>query len=73
MTAFAPLFEPFRLGNVTLPNRIAMAPMTRQFSPERVPGENVAEYYQRRAAGGTCSSRSGSATSPCPTASPWRP
>lgn len=53
MTAFAPLFEPFRLGNVTLPNRIAMAPMTRQFSPERVPGENVAEYYRRRAAGGT--------------------
>ena len=29
-----------------------MAPMTRQFSPGGVPGEDVAEYYARRAAGG---------------------
>lgn len=53
MSRFDPLFEPFELGPVTLPNRIVMAPMTRQFSPDRVPGENVAEYYRRRAAGGT--------------------
>lgn len=29
-----------------------MAPMTRQASPEGVPGTDVAEYYRRRAAGG---------------------
>lgn len=47
------LFQPFDLGPVRLPNRIVMAPMTRQFSPDRTPGEDVAEYYRRRAAGGT--------------------
>ena len=25
----APLFQPLRLGNIELPNRIAMAPLTR--------------------------------------------
>ena len=48
----APLFRPFDLGGLTLPNRIVMAPMTRQFSPGGVPGEDVAAYYARRAAGG---------------------
>ncbi len=43
------LFQPFRAKNLTLPNRIVMAPMTRAFSPEGVPGENVAAYYRRRA------------------------
>ncbi len=43
------LFEPFTLGALTLKNRIVMAPMTRSFSPEGVPGENVAAYYRRRA------------------------
>lgn len=44
------LFRPFSLGSLDLPNRIVMAPMTRTFSPEGIPGENVAEYYARRAA-----------------------
>ena len=43
------LFQPFRLGSLSLPNRIVMAPMTRSFSPDGVPGENVAAYYRRRA------------------------
>lgn len=46
------LFRPFTLGNVTLKNRIVMAPMTRQRSPGEVPGDAVARYYARRAAGG---------------------
>ncbi|MFD7506986.1 NADH:flavin oxidoreductase [Streptomyces sp. NPDC059850] len=46
------LSRPFTLGGLTVPNRIAMAPMTRQFSPGGVPGEDVARYYARRAAGG---------------------
>lgn len=47
------LSRPFTLGGLTVPNRIAMAPMTREFSPGGVPGADVADYYARRAAGGT--------------------
>jgi 2,4-dienoyl-CoA reductase-like NADH-dependent reductase (Old Yellow Enzyme family) len=46
------LFRPFTLNRLTLPNRVVMAPMTRSFSPAGQPGENVAEYYRKRAAGG---------------------
>lgn len=46
------LFAPFTLNGVTLPNRIVMAPMTRNFSPRGVPGADVAAYYRRRAEGG---------------------
>lgn len=52
MTDNAALFLPFRLGNLQLPNRVVMAPMTRNLSPRNVPHEGVAEYYRRRAAGG---------------------
>ena len=48
-----PLFRPITLNNLTLPNRLAMAPMTRSFSPGHVPTADVAAYYRRRAAGGT--------------------
>ncbi|GAK43930.1 NADH:flavin oxidoreductase/NADH oxidase [Tepidicaulis marinus] len=47
------LFSPFTFNGLTVPNRIAMAPMTRQFSPGETPGEDVATYYRRRAEGGT--------------------
>ncbi|MCM3172388.1 MULTISPECIES: NADH:flavin oxidoreductase [Paenibacillus] len=43
------LFQPIELGSLKLSNRIVMAPMTRQFSPDGIPGENVAGYYRRRA------------------------
>jgi 2,4-dienoyl-CoA reductase-like NADH-dependent reductase (Old Yellow Enzyme family) len=46
------LFRPFRLKNLTLANRIVMAPMTRSHSPEGIPGPDVAAYYRRRAEGG---------------------
>lgn len=46
------LFTPLTMGDLTLDNRIVMAPMTRQFSPGGVPGEDVAGYYRRRAEGG---------------------
>ena len=48
MTDTAPLFEPLKIGSMTLPNRIVMAPMTRSFSPGGVPGQDVADYYKRR-------------------------
>lgn len=47
-----PLFEPFNVHNLTLRNRVAMAPMTRNFSPGNVPGDDVISYYRRRAANG---------------------
>ncbi|MXG26634.1 12-oxophytodienoate reductase [Streptomyces sp. YIM 132580] len=50
--AAAALSRPFAVRGLTSPNRIAMAPMTRQFSPDGVPGRDVADYYARRAAGG---------------------
>ena len=46
-----PLFRPFRLGSLELRNRVVMAPMTRSFSPDGVPGDAVAAYYRRRAEG----------------------
>lgn len=49
----APLFEPLRIGSTVLKNRIVMAPMTRNFCPGGVPGEDVAGYYRRRAEGET--------------------
>lgn len=49
----SPLFQPLKLRGVTLKNRIVMSPMTRGFSPDGVPGENVAGYYRRRAEGET--------------------
>src|ERR1700728_202686 len=46
------LFTPFTIKQLTLANRIVMAPMTRSFSPGGVPGADVAAYYRRRAEGG---------------------
>ncbi|MER7948829.1 NADH:flavin oxidoreductase [Streptomyces sp. NPDC096079] len=46
------LSRPVALNGLTVPNRIAMAPMTRMFSPGGVPGEDVRSYYARRAAAG---------------------
>ncbi len=51
-TNLGPMFQPFDIHNLTLRNRVAMAPMTRNFSPKGVPGENVVAYYQRRAEAG---------------------
>lgn len=47
------LFKPFNLKSLSLKNRIAMAPMTRSFSPNGIPTQEVADYYRRRAEGGT--------------------
>jgi 2,4-dienoyl-CoA reductase-like NADH-dependent reductase (Old Yellow Enzyme family) len=45
----APLFTEFTYGPLRLANRFVMSPMTRNFSPDGVPGDNVAAYYTRRA------------------------
>lgn len=46
------LSQPFELKSLKLRNRVVMAPMTRSMSPNNIPGENVAQYYARRAEGG---------------------
>ncbi|NND68033.1 MAG: NADH:flavin oxidoreductase [Halioglobus sp.] len=53
MSDVTSLFQPFNHGSLDLPNRIVMAPMTRNSSPDNVPGDPVVDYYRRRAAGGT--------------------
>ncbi len=51
MNAANNLFRPFRLKTLDLPNRIVMAPMTRNMAPQGVPGPANAAYYARRAHG----------------------
>ncbi|HEX4740382.1 MAG TPA: alkene reductase [Caulobacteraceae bacterium] len=49
-----PLFTPHRMGDLDLPNRIVMAPLTRMRarSHDHVPTALQAEYYAQRAAAG---------------------
>jgi len=52
MTATDVLFRPFRVAGLQLANRIVMAPMTRSFAVDGIPGAAHAAYYRRRAEGG---------------------
>jgi len=45
------LFCPFGVSSLVLKNRIVMAPMTRLFSPEGIPGPASTAYFCRRAEG----------------------
>lgn len=50
MTSSSTLWQPFTLGNVELPHRLALAPMTRsRANPDGTVGELAAEYYGQRA------------------------
>ncbi len=47
------LFSPFKLAGQIIPNRIAMAPLTRQMAEaDGTPTDEMAAYYARRARGG---------------------
>ena len=46
------LYDPIKLGDLTLPNRFAMAPLTRNRSPGAVPGPYGLAYYTQRASAG---------------------
>jgi len=47
------LFDPFQLGDLELPNRLVMAPMTRsRASIDGIPTALMAEYYAQRASAG---------------------
>ena len=43
------IFDEYKLKNLTLRNRILMAPMTRNQSPGGIPTKKVISYYSRRA------------------------
>jgi 2,4-dienoyl-CoA reductase-like NADH-dependent reductase (Old Yellow Enzyme family) len=46
---YSALFTPFQYKGLHLRNRFVMAPMTRVKSPDGVPGQDVVDYYSRRA------------------------
>jgi 2,4-dienoyl-CoA reductase-like NADH-dependent reductase (Old Yellow Enzyme family) len=47
------LFDPLPLGDLTLPNRVIMAPLTRcRAGAKRLPNALMAEYYAQRASAG---------------------
>ncbi|MCO6386799.1 alkene reductase [Aliihoeflea sp. 40Bstr573] len=46
------LFEPVRVGDIDVANRIVMAPLTRNRSPNAVPTDMAVEYYRQRASAG---------------------
>ena len=54
MSIQSPLFTPIRMGNLHLPNRIVMAPLTRMRagSLDHVPTQLQADYYAQRASAG---------------------
>ncbi len=73
------LFTPIRLGPYELPNRIVMAPLTRnRAGPGNVPQVMTAEYYAQRASAGliiteaTQVSPQGVGWSPLLLSSSWR-
>ena len=58
------LFDPITVGDLELPNRIIMAPLTRAraIGGERVPNELMAQYYVQRASAGLILSEATSVT-----------
>jgi N-ethylmaleimide reductase len=46
------LFDPVQLGRLHLPNRIVMAPLTRNRAPGAIPTPLMAQYYAQRASAG---------------------
>ncbi len=48
------LFDPLKIGDITVPNRVFMAPLTRKRSsgPGRVPNALMRDYYVQRASAG---------------------
>jgi 2,4-dienoyl-CoA reductase-like NADH-dependent reductase (Old Yellow Enzyme family) len=52
-TSNSPLAAPLRIGDLELPNRVIMAPLTRcRSAPGRVPTELMGTYYEQRASAG---------------------
>lgn len=53
MNQYAPnLLKPLEWDKIQVPNRVAMAPMTRGRAPQNMPNELMATYYKQRASAG---------------------
>lgn len=52
MTAIDTLYQPLSIKSLQTDNRIVMAPMTRNQSPDNIPTDANIDYYRKRAAGG---------------------
>ncbi|ABR60095.1 alkene reductase [Sinorhizobium medicae] len=48
----ASLFDPISIGDIVLKNRVVMAPLTRNRSPQAVPNDLNVAYYEQRASAG---------------------
>ena len=46
------LYDPIEVGDISLANRVVMAPLTRNRSPNAIPNELQVEYYRQRAGAG---------------------
>ena len=46
------LYKDYQLKDLTLSNRIVMAPMTRSRAIDNIPNDLMAEYYSQRASAG---------------------
>lgn len=46
------LFKEFRLGKITLKNKVVMAPMTRSRAINNIPNDIMAKYYEQRSSAG---------------------
>ncbi|MGH6760656.1 MAG: alkene reductase [Phyllobacterium sp.] len=46
------LYDPIKIGDIELANRIVMAPLTRNRSPKAVPNDLTVTYYEQRASAG---------------------
>jgi len=47
------LLDPIQIGDIQLPNRVIMSPLTRlRGTPEHLPAQLIAEYYTQRAGAG---------------------
>ena len=57
------LFDPVQIGELTLPNRIVMSPLTRcRAGKQRIPNALMADYYTQRATAGLIISEATSVT-----------
>jgi N-ethylmaleimide reductase len=46
------LFDSFKLGNITLQNRVVMAPLTRSRATDNIPNDLMVTYYTQRSSAG---------------------
>lgn len=52
MASTAALFNPLKLGSITVRNRIFMSALTRGRALQTIPNDTIVEYYRQRAVGG---------------------